>query len=96
MENLYIVKSDSGREFHVWATSGNQAKRAYCKAHNIKPDDWFCGIPSLHARKLKPAEVKAWESKARAIRDTYIYVHGMMGIFVQNYAERKGILNDRS
>lgn len=64
-KNLYLVESPGGRKLHVWAASGDQAKRIFCKEYGIRPGDYWCGVRSLTARKLKPEEVKAWEEQAR-------------------------------
>lgn len=86
--SLYIVKNSSGRTLHVWAASSNQAKRIFCKEYGIHPGDYWCGLSTLTARKLKPEEVKEWEANAEAERATYIFVHGMLEISAKAYAER--------
>lgn len=71
-KSLYLVKNSSGRTLHVWAASGDQAKRIFCKEYGIRPGDYWCGLSTLTARKLKPEEVKAWEANAEAERATYL------------------------
>ena len=44
---LYLVKSSSGRTFHVWATSSDQAKRAFCKEYGIRPGDYWFGLSTI-------------------------------------------------
>lgn len=85
-KNLYLVKSSSGRAFHVWAASGNQAKRIFCKEYGIRPGDYWCGMSALTARKLTPEEVKAWEAQAEADRDTLVFIRGMLEIGAKAYA----------
>lgn len=71
-KNLYLVESPGGRKLHVWAVSGDQAKRIYCREYGIKASDYWCGVRSMTARKLKPEEVKAWEEQAPTERATYL------------------------
>lgn len=85
---LYIVKSLSGRALHIWAASGDQAKRLFCKEYGIRPGDYWCGIRALTARRLKPEEVKAREANAEAERDTLVFIRGMLEISAKAYAER--------
>ncbi|WP_147401781.1 hypothetical protein [Acutalibacter sp. 1XD8-33] len=85
---LYMVQSSSGRTLHVWAASGNQAKREFCREYGISPSDYWCGLSDLTARRLKPEEVKAWEADAQAERDTLIFIRGMLEIGAKAYAER--------
>ena len=85
---LYLVKNSSGRTRHVWAASGNQAKRIFCKEYGIHPGDYWCGLSTLTARKLKPEEVKAWEEQAEAERDTLVFIRGMLEIGAKVRAER--------
>ena len=73
-KSLYLVKNSSGRTLHVWAASGDQAKRIFCKEYGIRPGDYWCGLSTLTARKLKPEEVKAWETDAEAERATYLFI----------------------
>ena len=87
-KNLYLVESPGGRKLHVWAASGDQAKRIFCKEYGIRPGDYWCGVRSLTARKLKPEEVKAWEEQAPTERATYLFIRGMLEISVIAYAER--------
>lgn len=87
-KSLYLVKNSSGRTLHVWAASGDQAKRIFCKEYGIRPGDYWCGLSTLTARKLKPEEVKAWETDAEAERATYLFIHGMLEIGAKAYAER--------
>lgn len=87
-KNLYLVESPGGRKLHVWDTSGDQAKRIFCKEYGIRPGDYWCGVRSLTARKLKPEEVKAWEEQAPTERATYLFVRGMLEITAKAYAER--------
>lgn len=87
-KSLYLVSGPSGCKLHIWAASGDQAKRAYCREYGIKASDYWCGIRSLTARKLKPEEVKAWEEQAAAERATYLFIHGMLEIGAKAYAER--------
>ncbi|WP_217958152.1 hypothetical protein [Acutalibacter muris] len=87
-KNLYLVSGPSGCKLHIWATSGDQAKRAYCREYEIKASDYWCGVRSLTARKLKPEEVKAWEEQAATERATYIFIRGMLEISAKAYAER--------
>lgn len=87
-KSLYLVKNSSGRTLHVWAASGDQAKRIFCKEYGIRPGDYWCGLSTLTARKLKPEEVKAWEADAEAERATYLFIHGMLEIGAKAYAER--------
>ncbi len=85
---LYLAKNSSGRALHVWAASSNQAKRIFCKEYGIRPGDYWCGLSTLTARKLKPEEVKAWEADAEAERDTLVFIRGMLEIGAKAYAER--------
>lgn len=87
-KNLYLVESPSGRKLHAWAASSDQAKRIFCKEYGIRPGDYWCGVRSLTARKLKPEEVKAWEADAEAERATYLFIRGMLEITAKAYAER--------
>lgn len=87
-KSLYLVKNSSGRTLHVWAVSGDQAKRIFCKEYGIRPGDYWCGVRSLTARKLKPEEVKTWEEQAPAERATYLFIRGMLEITAKAYAER--------
>lgn len=87
-KNLYLVSSPSGRKLHVWATSGDQAKRAFCKEYGLRPGDYWCGVRSLTARKLKPEEVKAWEAEADTERVTYLFIRGMLEIGAKAYEAR--------
>ena len=89
-KNLYLVESPGGRKLHVWAVSGDQAKRIYCREYGIKASDYWCGVRALTARKLKPEEVKEWEAQAEADRDTLIFSNGMLEIGAKVYAERNG------
>ena len=86
--NLYLVTSPGGRELHIWATNSNSAKRAFCKAHGIKASDYFCGVPALSARKLKPDEVAAWKSDEPTRRATLIFIRGMLEIGTEAYKQR--------
>lgn len=90
-KNLYFVSSSSGRNLHVWAASGDQAKRAYCKEYGLRPGDYWCGVRSLTARKLKPEEVKAWEEGAAAERATYLFIRGMLEIGAKAYEARTAL-----
>lgn len=85
-KNLYLVKSSSGRALYVWAASGNQAKRIFCKEYGIRPGDCWCGMSALTARKLTPEEVKAWEAQAEVDRDTLVFIRGMLEIGAKAYA----------
>ena len=87
-KSLYLVKNSSGRTLHVWAASSTQAKRIFCKEYGIRPGDYWCGVRSLTARKLKPEEVKAWEEQAPTERATYLFIRGMLEITAKAYAER--------
>lgn len=87
-KSLYLVSGSSGLQLRIWAASGDQAKRAYCREYGIKASDYWCGVRSLTARKLKPEEVKAWEADAEAERATCIFVRGMMEIGAKAYADR--------
>ena len=89
---LYLVQSSSGRTLHVWAASGNQAKREFCREYGISPSDYWCGLSDLTARRLKPEEVKAWEADAQAERDTLIFIRGMLEIGAKAYAERRCVV----
>ena len=86
---LYLVQNASGHALHVWAVSGNQAKRMFCQEYGICPSDPWSGLSNLSARKLKPEEVKAWEANAESRRDTLIFIDGMLEIGAEAYAERK-------
>ena len=86
--NLYLVTIPGGRKLHIWATNGNSAKRAFCKAHGIKPNDYFCGVPALNARKLKPDEVASWESDEPTRRATLLFIRGMLEIGAEAYKQR--------
>lgn len=88
-KNLYFVESVGGRKLHVWAASGNQAKRIFCKEYGIRPSDYWCGIRSLTARKLKPEEVKAWEADAEIRWRTGLFIKGMFEISAKAYAAQK-------
>lgn len=85
---LYLVQNSSGRALYIWAASGNQAKRIFCKEYGIRPGDYWCGVSALTARKLKPEEVKAREAAAEAERDTLVFIGGMLEITAKAYAER--------
>lgn len=87
-KSLYFVSGPSGRKLHVWAASGDQEKRAYCREYGLRPGDYWCGISSMTARKLKLEEVKAWEADADAERATYLFIHGMLEIGANAYAAR--------
>lgn len=87
-KNIYLVDSPSGRTLHVWATSSDQAKRIYCREYGLTASDYWCGVRSLRARKLKPEEVKAWEEQAPIERATYLFIRGMLEISAKAYAER--------
>lgn len=87
-KSLYLVKNSSGRTLHIWAASSNQAKRIFCKEYRIHPSDYWCGLSTMTARKLKPEEVKTWETDAEAERATYLFIHGMLEISAKAYAER--------
>lgn len=87
-KSLYLVKGSSGRKLHIWAASSDQAKRIFCKEYGIRPGDYWCGVRSLTARKLKPEEVKAWEEQAPTERATYLFIRGMLEITAKAYAER--------
>ena len=50
--------------------------------------DYWCGVRSMTARKLKPEEVKAWEEQAPTERATYLFIRGMLEITAKAYAER--------
>jgi len=82
-KSLYLVKNSSGRTLHVWAVSSDQAKRIFCKEYAIHPGDYWCGLSTLSARKLKPEEVKAWEANAEAERDTLVFIRRMLEISVK-------------
>ena len=85
---LYIVQSSSGRTLHIWAASGNQAKREFCREYGISPSDYWCGLSDLTARRLTLEEIKAWEEQAEANRDTLIFIRGMLEIGAKAHAER--------
>jgi len=87
---LYLVRNSSGRTLHVWAASSDQAKRIFCKEYRIRPGDYWCGVSTLTARKLKPEEVREWEAQAEADRDTLIFIRGMLEIGAKAYVERNG------
>ena len=91
-KSLYLVKSSGGRALHVWAASSNQAKRIFCKEYGIRPGDYWCGLSDLTARKLTPAEVKAWEAQAEADRATLVFIKGMLEIGAKAYVERGRVL----
>lgn len=86
--DLYLVTSPGGRKLHVRATNGSSAKRAFCKAYGIKPNDYFCGVPALSAHKMKPDEVAAWESDEPAHRATLLFIHGMLEIEAEAFKQR--------
>ena len=49
----YLVKKHGDTQGKViFASSGNQAKRLYCKERGIRPSDVCCGISNLSAHKL--------------------------------------------
>lgn len=85
---LYLVQNSSGRTLYVWATSGNQAKRTFCREYNISPSDYWCGLSDLTARRMKPEEIKAWEGQAEADRDTLMFIQGMLEIGAKACTER--------
>ena len=89
---LYIVQSSSGRTFHIWAASSNQAKREFCREYGISPSDYWCGLSDLTARRLTLEEIKAWEEQAEANRDTLIFIQGMLEIGAKAYAERRCVV----
>jgi len=78
-ENLYLVSSHGGSTLHIWASSSAQAKRIYCREKGISPSDYWCGMSTLTARKLKPKEIQAWEEEKR----TLLFVKGMMDITIE-------------
>ena len=51
--NTYLVVSPGERELVVNAKNSTQAKRIACREWGIRPGDKWCGIPGLHARKIK-------------------------------------------
>lgn len=79
-ESLYLVTSYSGRKLHIWATSSGQAKQIYCREYGIRPSDAWCGVTSLSARELQPAEVEAWEEQAGERRATCAFIKGALDI----------------
>ena len=84
--SVYLVSSSGGTSLHVEAKTGEQAKRVFCKAFGIRPSDKWCGVRALSARKLKPEEVKAWREQADSERGTYLFIRGMLDIYVQEHA----------
>ncbi len=77
-ENLYLVNNHRGYTLYIWAGSGGQAKRIYCKKRGIRPSDEWLGISALTARKLKPVEISAWEKEMENTREVLL---GMTEIF---------------
>ncbi|WP_050698693.1 hypothetical protein [Anaeromassilibacillus senegalensis] len=86
-ENLYLVTSYSDRKLHVWATSGGQAKRLYCREYGIRPSDAWCGVSSLTAHKLTPAEVAAWQGQTEMSRVTGAFITGMLDLHAKVYED---------
>ena len=86
---LYLVKNTSGTSLYVQAMSNSQAKRMFCQEYGISPSDPWSGLSNLSARKLKPEEVRAWEEKADANRDTLAFIEGMFEIGSKALAEQR-------
>jgi len=49
----YLVTTPGERETIVKAENATQAKRKACKDLGIRPNDKWCGITSLRAKKIK-------------------------------------------
>ena len=86
---LYLVKSSGGTELNIWAASGNQAKRLFCREYGIRPSDPWSGLSNLSARKLKPDVVRAWEEKVEMDRDTLTFIEGMFEIGIKALEEQR-------
>jgi len=78
-ESLYLVNSHGGSTMHIWASSSAQAKRIYCREKGISPSDYWCGMSTLNARKLKQEEIQKWEEE----KETLIFIKGMMDIIIE-------------
>ncbi|MGB9858868.1 MAG: hypothetical protein ACPLQP_02895 [Moorellaceae bacterium] len=50
---LYEVRDLAGRKLVIEANSSTQAKSLACKKWGRKASDYWCGITSLRAKKLK-------------------------------------------
>lgn len=82
-EYRYLVKSERGTSLHIMAATSTQAKRIYCQIKGIKPNDYWCGVSTLTARKLKPKEIEEWEKESKELQETFLYIKGMMDVFVE-------------
>lgn len=87
-EYWYKVTSERGQSLHIMARNSQQAKRIYCQIKGIRPGDYWNGITTLKARKLKPEEVQAWEEQSRANQATLLFIEGMMDICVKAYKDK--------
>ncbi len=67
-ESHYLVESPGGREVLIKAKNSNQAKRQACRYWGYKPNDPYCGITAMKARKI---EMKGWDDSEKTERDTY-------------------------
>jgi len=51
--SCYLVKSAGERETVVKAENSTQAKRRACKEWDISPNDPWCGVSTMRARKIE-------------------------------------------
>ena len=49
----YLVVSPGERQITIEAPNSAKAKRLACKFWGIKPNDEWCGVSALKARKIK-------------------------------------------
>lgn len=82
-EQWYQVTNGSGRSLNILAKTSERAKRIYCQIRGIRPGDYWNGITTLKARKLKPEEIQAWEEQSRSNQETLLFIQGMMDICVK-------------
>ena len=59
----YIVTSPGERTITVEAQNSTQAKKEACKFWGIKPNDEWCGITALTARRIKRKQAEQELSK---------------------------------
>ena len=85
---MYLVRDLSGTQLHIRAVSGDQAKRIFCRQFGVRPSDYWCGVRSLSARKLRPEEVMEYEASMPALRGTLTFIKGMMDICARAHEEK--------
>ena len=86
-KRIFLVRNPGGRELHIEAKTGDQAKRIFCKAFDIRPGDPYCGIRALTARKLTAAEAEEWEAQAGTREQTAAFIMGMLDIHTKAHQE---------